>query len=254
MSGRGRSGRERGRQGLRPGGGRPARAASGGPAGRHRPARTDGADPDDDGAVLLGRTGDAAAVETALRETPLVEDVRVVDEVDGETLFGVTWSAEVNGLRGVIAETEGVVLRGTARETTDRSGCGSPTGSTSLSATGPARRRGHRSNCGRATTRPPATAAPAPGSPRSSATPRQPLQRRTTSRSRTGSRWANSPSGWVSRTRPPPGASVGGSPHCSRRRSVSSWPRRGARSGTDRPSPARVRSRTSTINKNVRSR
>ena len=58
-------------------------------------------------------TGDAAAVEAALEASALVEDVRVVDEADGETLFGVAWSAEVNGLLEVIAETAGVVLRGT---------------------------------------------------------------------------------------------------------------------------------------------
>jgi len=53
---------------------------------------------------------DADAVQTALRGSPLVEDVRLVDETDAETLIRVDWSSEVDGLVDMIEESEAVIL------------------------------------------------------------------------------------------------------------------------------------------------
>lgn len=60
-------------------------------------------------------SGDADDVAAALREASLVDDARVVDEVEGETLFRVAWSTEVNGLLDAIEQSEGVVLEGTGQ-------------------------------------------------------------------------------------------------------------------------------------------
>jgi len=53
---------------------------------------------------------DVEAIETALRESPIVEDVSIVDEVEDESLFRVEWNEDVNGLVDVIREAEAVVL------------------------------------------------------------------------------------------------------------------------------------------------
>jgi len=54
--------------------------------------------------------GDADAVEDALRRSPLVERVRVVDDEGPETLFRVEWSPDVNGLVDLITRSEGALL------------------------------------------------------------------------------------------------------------------------------------------------
>jgi predicted DNA binding protein len=58
---------------------------------------------------------DADGVESALRGSSLVDEVNVIDEVDGETLFRVEWSAEVDGLIDAIEATDGVILEGTGK-------------------------------------------------------------------------------------------------------------------------------------------
>jgi len=55
---------------------------------------------------------DAEAVETALRETPIVDAVFVVNEVNGETLFRVDWTEEVNGFIDALSDSRAVVLDG----------------------------------------------------------------------------------------------------------------------------------------------
>lgn len=57
-------------------------------------------------------TDHADAVEETLRRSPVVEESRAVDEVDGETLFQVVWSSEVNGVVSAIETTGGVILEG----------------------------------------------------------------------------------------------------------------------------------------------
>lgn len=54
---------------------------------------------------------DAEAVEAALREDPLTLEVDQLDEVNGEVLFRVAWSGEINGLVDSLLETEAVVLQ-----------------------------------------------------------------------------------------------------------------------------------------------
>lgn len=53
---------------------------------------------------------DVEAIESALRESPIVEDVSIVDEVESESLFRVEWNEEVDGLVDVIRESDAVVL------------------------------------------------------------------------------------------------------------------------------------------------
>jgi len=77
---------------------------------------------------------DADAVQTALRGSPLVEDVRLVDETDAETLIRVDWSSEVDGLVDMIEESEAVILEAEGWVTTGRSGCVFPTVSISPSS------------------------------------------------------------------------------------------------------------------------
>lgn len=55
-------------------------------------------------------TGDADAVYAALRDSPLVEEVRAVDEMEDQTMFRVTWSPDVDGLIDAIVDSEGAVL------------------------------------------------------------------------------------------------------------------------------------------------
>jgi len=55
-------------------------------------------------------SGDADAVQAALRDSSVVEDVRLVDETGAETLIRVDWSAEVNGLVDVIDGSDAVIL------------------------------------------------------------------------------------------------------------------------------------------------
>lgn len=58
---------------------------------------------------------DAEAVGRALRESDIVEEVRIVDEANEETLFRVQWSEEVNGVIDAIKDTHAVVLEGNGR-------------------------------------------------------------------------------------------------------------------------------------------
>lgn len=53
---------------------------------------------------------DADAVEDALRESTLVNNVRAVDETESETLFRVEWSLEINGLIDIVDDSEAVIL------------------------------------------------------------------------------------------------------------------------------------------------
>lgn len=55
---------------------------------------------------------DAAAVETTLRSSALVENVRVLDSVNDEKLFRVDWSRNINGLIESISEYDVAVLAG----------------------------------------------------------------------------------------------------------------------------------------------
>lgn len=54
----------------------------------------------------------AAAVEAALRESALVEEVRVLDELDGETLFRVRWCEDATDFVRTITQSDAVVLDG----------------------------------------------------------------------------------------------------------------------------------------------
>lgn len=56
--------------------------------------------------------GDADVVETALRGASAVDEVRAVDEVDGETLVRVRWSSELDGLIDAIDVSDAVILYG----------------------------------------------------------------------------------------------------------------------------------------------
>jgi len=58
------------------------------------------------------RSADAGEFAAALRACSLVDDARVVDEVEGETLFRVAWTDEVDGFLDVIEASDGVVLEG----------------------------------------------------------------------------------------------------------------------------------------------
>lgn len=58
------------------------------------------------------RSPDVEDVETALQGSPIVESVRVVDEVNDETLYRVDWTEDVDGLIEAIADAEAVVLDG----------------------------------------------------------------------------------------------------------------------------------------------
>lgn len=58
------------------------------------------------------RSPDVEAVEDALRESDIVDEVQLVDRVGEETLFRVTWSAEVNGVIGSIQDADSVILGG----------------------------------------------------------------------------------------------------------------------------------------------
>ncbi|WP_255151371.1 bacterio-opsin activator domain-containing protein [Halorarius halobius] len=60
-------------------------------------------------------SADAPAVQSALEGSELTESVRVVDEVNGESLFRVDWSTEVNGVIDAIDAAEAVVLEGEGR-------------------------------------------------------------------------------------------------------------------------------------------
>lgn len=53
---------------------------------------------------------DADAVDAALRESPLIEEVQIVDQVETETLFRVDWSPEVDGLIDIIEDSGAVLL------------------------------------------------------------------------------------------------------------------------------------------------
>lgn len=58
---------------------------------------------------------DADAVQTALQDSPLVDNVRLVDETGTETLVRVEWSTEVDGLVDVIEGSEAVILEAEGR-------------------------------------------------------------------------------------------------------------------------------------------
>lgn len=53
---------------------------------------------------------DADAVHEVLRDSSLVEEVRVIDAMADETMFRVKWSPDVDGLLDAIVHTEGAVL------------------------------------------------------------------------------------------------------------------------------------------------
>ncbi|MFC5972044.1 helix-turn-helix domain-containing protein [Halomarina salina] len=55
-------------------------------------------------------TDDADAVDEALRASELVDDVRILDQTDTETLFRVDWSRAVDGLVDIIEQSEAVIL------------------------------------------------------------------------------------------------------------------------------------------------
>lgn len=55
-------------------------------------------------------TPDVEAVEVALQDSPIVDDVSVIDEVEDEALFRVDWNEAVDGLVDVIRESDAVVL------------------------------------------------------------------------------------------------------------------------------------------------
>ncbi|MFB6079881.1 MAG: helix-turn-helix domain-containing protein [Haloferacaceae archaeon] len=57
-------------------------------------------------------TDDAADVEAALRESTLVAEAQVLDELDDETLFRVEWTDDVNGFIRTIGRSDVVVLDG----------------------------------------------------------------------------------------------------------------------------------------------
>ena len=56
---------------------------------------------------------DSEAVVAALEDSPLVEDVRVADEIDSWALFRVDWSPEVDGLLDAVADADAAILEGT---------------------------------------------------------------------------------------------------------------------------------------------
>jgi len=64
---------------------------------------------------LWVESDDADAVRTALRDTPLVEDVRLVDDIGPETLIRVDWSADADGLVDAIDDADAVVLEAEGR-------------------------------------------------------------------------------------------------------------------------------------------
>ncbi|MFB6080766.1 MAG: helix-turn-helix domain-containing protein [Haloferacaceae archaeon] len=55
---------------------------------------------------------DGDAVERALRASPLVADVRAVNELDDETLFRVSWAPDIDGLIDAIDASKAVILHG----------------------------------------------------------------------------------------------------------------------------------------------
>lgn len=58
------------------------------------------------------RGPDVETVEAALRASPMVEAVSVVDELDDETLFRVAWAEGVDGFIESITRADAVVLDG----------------------------------------------------------------------------------------------------------------------------------------------
>lgn len=58
------------------------------------------------------KSPDVDAIETALRESPLVTDVRVLDQVGDETLFRVAWSEELDGVVDAIRDSDSAILEG----------------------------------------------------------------------------------------------------------------------------------------------
>lgn len=58
-------------------------------------------------------TGDTDAIKAALRRSPLVESVKVLDQVGEETLFRVRWTEDVDGVIQALVGTDCVLLDGT---------------------------------------------------------------------------------------------------------------------------------------------
>lgn len=58
------------------------------------------------------RSPDVEAVEATLQESPMVSEVHVVDEANGETLFRVEWVDGINGVIESISDHGAVVLDG----------------------------------------------------------------------------------------------------------------------------------------------
>lgn len=55
---------------------------------------------------------DAEAVTMAFQESPIVNEVSLIDEVEDETLFRVDWSEDIDGVIDAITEANAVVLSG----------------------------------------------------------------------------------------------------------------------------------------------
>lgn len=81
-------------------------------AGKGGPIRLESLIPTGDATIpyLWVPTEVVEAVEVALDRSPLAEDVRVIDEIAGESLLRIRWSLDVNGIVDAIRETDGVLL------------------------------------------------------------------------------------------------------------------------------------------------
>lgn len=55
---------------------------------------------------------DIEEVERTLQDSPVVEEVKIVDRVEDEALFRVEWSDDINGIIEAIIESETVIMKG----------------------------------------------------------------------------------------------------------------------------------------------
>lgn len=58
------------------------------------------------------RGADPEAIRRTLADDPLAERVEIVDRIDGEALFRVDWTSEINGLIGAIIDRDAVIMEG----------------------------------------------------------------------------------------------------------------------------------------------
>lgn len=72
------------------------------------------------------QSSDADAIEAALGDSDVVEEVHVVDTADGETLIRVQWTEVINGLIEAISEADAAVLDGRGHGDRWSFQCGSP--------------------------------------------------------------------------------------------------------------------------------